>query len=156
MSVPSGRQDLLAALSSQTPRTWKPGGVGPLWTLFTLALRQFLRGRRAIGLLVLSLLRVGLPLLVRMIDDGPHRRGPPLSEIEFVFLFNLTPYALLPLAALLYGSGLILDEQEDQTLTYLLIRPLPKWGLYVTKLLAAICMVGVLVAAFVVEIYLAV
>jgi ABC-2 type transport system permease protein len=126
--------------------------MGALWTLFTLTLRQFLRGRRLLVLALLSLLPAGLSLLVRSID-APH--GPPPIEIEFVFLFNLVPHVLLPLTALLYASGMILDEQEEQTLTYLLIRPLPKWALYVTKLLATMCIVAILGFVFVVVTYLA-
>ncbi len=48
-----------------------------------------------------------------------------------------------------------LDEQEEQTLTYLLIRPLPKWAIYVTKLTATMCMVAILGLIFVVIAYLA-
>jgi ABC-2 type transport system permease protein len=48
------------------------------------------------------------------------------------------PMLLLPLVALLYASGMIQDEQEEQTLTYLLVRPLPKWAIYVAKLLATL------------------
>jgi ABC-2 type transport system permease protein len=43
---------------------------------------------------------------------------------------------MAPLAALLYASGIIQDEVEDQTLTYLLIRSLSKRSIYVVKLLA--------------------
>src|SRR5690242_14874724 len=89
---------------------WHGGSVAPLWTVFTLSLRQFLRGRRAIVVSLLALLPAGLALILRSIDAGPHHHGPPLSEIEFVLLFNMIPHALLPLTALLYGSGLILDE----------------------------------------------
>src|SRR5262249_1992921 len=96
----------------------------------------------------------GLAVLVRSAAaDEPH--GPPLREIEFVCLFNLIPHALLPLTALLYGSGMILDEQEEQTLTYLLVRPLPRWALYLTKWLATVCMVAALGLAFVLITYLA-
>ncbi len=44
---------------------------------------------------------------------------------------------LLPLMALLYGSGVIREEVEQQTLTYSLIRPLPRQLLYASRLLAA-------------------
>jgi ABC-2 type transport system permease protein len=135
---------------------WHGGSVAPLWTVFTLSLRQFLRGRRAIVVSLLALLPAGLALILRSIDAGPHHQGPPLSEIEFVLLFNMIPHALLPLTALLYGSGLILDEQEEQTLTYLFIRPLPKWGIYIAKLLAAMCMVAILGVVFVLVTYVAV
>ena len=130
--------------------------LGPLLTVFTLTLRQFLRGRRALVLLVLALLPAGLALLVRSIDADGHHHGPPKLEIEFVFLFMLIPHALLPLTALLYGSGLILDEQEDQTLTYLLIRPVPKWGLYLAKFLAGVCITSLLTVVFVLITFLAI
>jgi ABC-2 type transport system permease protein len=58
------------------------------------------------------------------------------------------PQALLPLVALLYASGVIQDEQEEQTLTYLLIRPLSKWMIYIVKLLAAVITAVVLTAIF--------
>jgi ABC-2 type transport system permease protein len=60
----------------------------------------------------------------------------------------LMPQALLPLLALLYASGMIQDEQEEQTITYLLIRPLPRWALYVVKLLATLTTTVVLTALF--------
>jgi ABC-2 type transport system permease protein len=82
--------------------------------------------------------------------------APPPDEIEFVLIFHLIPHALLPLAALLYASGMIQDEQEEQTLTYLLVRPLPKRALYLTKLAATICTTIALAAVFTVVTYTAV
>ena len=56
---------------------------------------------------------------------------------------------LVAIIELLYASGMIPDEVEEQTLTYLLVRPLPKWAVYAVKLLATVCVVAALVAAFV-------
>jgi ABC-2 type transport system permease protein len=143
----------------EAPRvtTTPPRAGGLEWSalgaLFTLTLRQILHGRRMLVLAALALLPALLAVLVRTTVDARH--GPPLSEIEFVCLFVLIPQALLPLTALLYGSGMILDEQEEQTLTYLLIRPLPKWALYLTKLLATVCMIALLGLVFVVIAYAA-
>src|ERR1700722_13364438 len=78
-----------------------------LWTLFTLTLRQFLYGKRMLVLALLALLPAALAVLIRTTVDDRH--GAPFREIEFVCLFNLIPHALLPLTALLYGSGMILD-----------------------------------------------
>ena len=124
-----------------------------LWTLFALTLRQFLRGKRLLVLALLSLVPAGFAVLLRCLDD---RQGATPRELEFGILFFLVPHVLLPLTALLYGCGMILDEQEEQTLTYLLIRPLPKWALYLTKLLATTCMVWLLGLVFVVVSYLAI
>ena len=41
----------------------------------------------------------------------------PAVHIEFVFAFMFIPQALLPLVALLYASGVIQDELEEQTIT---------------------------------------
>ena len=52
------------------------------------------------------------------------------------------------MAALLYAAGIIQDEVEEQTLTYLLLRPLPRWALYLVKLLATLLVTGTLTAVF--------
>jgi ABC-2 type transport system permease protein len=101
------------------------------WTLYTLTLRQYLHGNRWIALALLFSLPAGLAILIRGV-----RSGVPSLFLEFVLSWILIPQALLPLIALLYASGIIQDEQEDQTITYLLIRPLPKWLLYVVKMAA--------------------
>jgi ABC-2 type transport system permease protein len=103
-----------------------------LWTVFTLTLRQHTRGRRLLVLTVLFL----LPTLIAVLVRAAVVPAPPAKALEFALIFNLIPHALVPLTALLYASGMIQDEIEEQTLTYLLVRPLPRWALYVTKLLA--------------------
>jgi len=104
-----------------------------LWTLYTLTLRQHRHGKRWIIMAVLMLLPAGLALLVRNTA-----RNVPSIAMEFIFAFMLIPQALLPLVALIYASGMIQDEEEEQTITYLLIRPIPKWALYTMKLLATL------------------
>jgi ABC-2 type transport system permease protein len=103
-----------------------------LAALFVLTLRQNLRGRR---LLVMSLLFLLPAILAGAIQWFPY--PPPPDSLEFAFIFNLIPHALAPLTALLYAAGIIQDEVEEQTLTYLLLRPLPRWAIYVARLLAA-------------------
>jgi ABC-2 type transport system permease protein len=66
------------------------------------------------------------------------------------------PQALLPLVALLYASGVIQDELEEQTITYLLIRPIPRWALYIVKMLATITTTIVLTIIFTVLTYFAI
>jgi len=102
--------------------------LGALASLFVFTLRQHVRGRR---LLVLSLL-FSLPSVLAAVVCLTTRRSPPTDEIQFGLIFNLIPHALAPLAALLYSAGIIQDEVEEQTLTYLLLRPLPRWALYIT------------------------
>src|SRR5438270_10468653 len=116
--------------------------LGALATLFWLTLRQHVRGRRLLVLGFLYLLPLGLVLLVRSVES--HYQA---AEAELVILLVLIPHTLVPLTALLYATGMIQDEIEDQTLTYLLVRPLPKWGIYLTKLLATLLLV-ILLAGF--------
>jgi ABC-2 type transport system permease protein len=112
--------------------------------LFVLTLRQHVRGRR---LLVLSLL-FALPSVLAAVVNLTSHVAPPAAGLEFAFVFNLIPHALVPLAALLYAAGIIQDEVEEQTLTYLLLRPLPRWALYLVKLLATLLLTCTLTAVF--------
>jgi ABC-2 type transport system permease protein len=118
--------------------------LGALAALFVLALRQYAHGRR---LLILALL-FALPSVLAAAVSLASRQAPEASTLEFGFVFNLIPHALAPLAALLYAAGIIRDEAEEQTLTYLLMRPLPRWALYVIKLFAALLITCLLTTIF--------
>ena len=118
--------------------------LGSLVALFGLTLRQHIHGRR---LLVMSLL-FALPGALAALVSLASKLAPPAASLEFAFALNLIPHALLPLAALLYATGIIQDEVEEQTLTYLLLRPVPRWLLYFVRLLATILVTSVLAAAF--------
>ena len=78
------------------------------------------------------------------------------KSLEFTLAMMFIPQALLPIVALLYASGIIQDEQEEQTITYLLLRPIPKWAIYSLKLLAVMTTTAVLVAVFTVLTYMAI
>ncbi|HYV39257.1 MAG TPA: ABC transporter permease subunit [Gemmataceae bacterium] len=117
--------------------------ITALAALFVLTLRQHLRGRRLWVLMLLFLLPSLLVVLVRLTN-----RPPPPEHLEFAFVFNLIPHVLATLTALLYAAGIIQDEIEEQTLTYLLIRPLPRWALYLTKLAVTIVVTSTITAAF--------
>ena len=117
--------------------------VSALAALFVLTLRQNLRGRR---LLVMSLLFLLPAVLAGAVKWAPH--PPPPEMMEFLLIFNLIPHALAPLTALLYAGGIIQDEVEEQTLTYLLLRPFPRWAMYGTRLAAAWLTTSVLTGVF--------
>ncbi len=114
--------------AAATPRTSLPSAC---WTLYTLTLRQHLHGKRWIALALLFLMPAGMAILIQST-----RARIPTLMLEFVLSWILVPQAILPIIALLYASGIIQDEQEDQTITYLLIRPLPKWLIYIVKMVA--------------------
>ncbi len=120
--------------------------VASLGALYVLTLRQHLHGKRWLVLGALFLLPAVLAGVVRA--TAPEAPVGPPGMVEFLFVFMLIPQALLPLVALLYGSGIVQDEQEEQTLTYLLIRPIPRWAIYVVKVLATVTTTALLTAVF--------
>src|SRR5262245_58352469 len=81
-----------------------------LWALYGLTLRQYLHGKRWMIIAALFLLPAGLAILVRATAPKV-----PAEGIEFMMVFMFIPHAVLPLVALLYASGMIHDEQEEQT-----------------------------------------
>jgi ABC-2 type transport system permease protein len=128
---------------SDASRTQGPSYVGALATLYVLTLRQYFHGKRWVVVALLFLLPAGLAVLLRTTA----RDVPPMG-LEFALAMMFIPQLLLPLVALLYASGMIQDEQEEQTITYLLIRPLPKWAIYIVKLLATLTTTVVLTGFF--------
>jgi ABC-2 type transport system permease protein len=131
------------AVADRVPLSRRPE-LGALAALFVLTLRQQVRGRRLLALSLLFCLPSVLAVMIRLGSRIPL----PAENIEFALLLNLVPCALAPLASLLYASGLVRDDVEEQTLTYLLLRPLPRWALYLTRLLATMLLTALLTAAF--------
>jgi ABC-2 type transport system permease protein len=125
--------------------------LGIIATLYLLTLRQHLHGKRWVALALVFLIPAGLATLIRI--TAPDVPG---LLLEFLLSWVLIPQALLPLVALLYASGIIQDEQEEQTITYLLARPLPKWLIYTVKLAATWTTTVLLVIALTILTYAAV
>src|SRR5260221_622993 len=129
----------------ESPQTRGVGGINlsGLWALYVLTLRQHMHGKRWMLMALMFLLLAALVVVVRITAD---HMTPIMIEFSFAFIF--LPQVVLPLVALMYASGIIHDEQEEQTITYLLIRPIPKWALYGVKLLATLTTTVVLTAVF--------
>jgi ABC-2 type transport system permease protein len=106
--------DILGTFAPQS--AGKGSVLSALAALFGLALRQHLRGRRLIVLCFLFLLPSVLAVIIKL---SPH--APTPGELEFALVLNLLPSALATLTALLYAAGMVRDEVEEQTLTYLLL-----------------------------------
>lgn len=117
-----------------------------LAALLVLSLRQQVRGWRLIVLGFLFLIPSGLVVLIKLV--APARAMPSAEELNMAFVYMFIPHSLAPLAALLCAAGVVRDEVEEQTLTYLLLRPVPRWALYAIKLLAAMIVTVVLTLFF--------
>jgi ABC-2 type transport system permease protein len=152
MSVaPTTSSSTIVSEHASQPRQSRGVNLRSLWALYTFTLRQHRHGKRWMVMAVLMLLPAGLSILARATAQSV-----PSAKLEFLFAFMLIPQALLPLVSLIYASGIIQDEQEDQTLTYLLIRPLPKWAIYAVKLVATLTITVALTVVFTALTYAAV
>jgi ABC-2 type transport system permease protein len=120
-------------------------------SLLWLCLRQQASGKRLWVLAVLF----SLPSVIAIIVRTTHSGDSP-SENENALIFSLLANALVPFAALWCATAMVQDELEEQTLTYLLVRPLPRWVIYLSKLGATIAVTVVLSAVFSFLAYLAV
>ncbi|MBX9579916.1 MAG: ABC transporter permease subunit [Gemmataceae bacterium] len=128
-----------------------PAELSALGALFALTVRQHTHGRRLLVLGLLYLLPCALAILLRNLP-----RPADAGVLEFALVLTLLPHGLAPLTALLYASGVVSDEVEEQTLTYLLLRAVPRWELYLVKLLATFCVTTGLVAVGVAALYAAI
>jgi len=123
----------------------RPGFAAGFLPTFRRALSSAFRGRKTLVLVaVLSL----PPLLVlAAADRSPERRGQILGAI-LLFLYL---QFLAPVAGLLFGTGILLDELGSGNLPYLFTRPAPRssilLGKYAAALVAATLGVGVSLAA---------
>lgn len=138
-------------IALDVPRRSRSGELSALAALFALTIRQHTHGRR---LLVLGLLYLLPCILVVVLRNLPNTA--PAEVLEFAFAFTLLPHGLVPLTALLYAAGVIADEVEEQTLTYLLLRSMPRWAIYFTKLLATFVVTTLLIAVAVLTLYTAI
>lgn len=141
----------MSAAVPVVPRRSLANELSAAAALFALTVRQHTHGRRLLILGALYLLPCLLAVILRLLPSPA-----PTDALEFALVFTLVPHALAPLTALLYAAGVVADEVEEQTLTYLLLRAVPKWMLYLTKLLATLCVTCLLVAGSVVGLYLSI
>jgi ABC-2 type transport system permease protein len=112
-----------------------PRGVAPsaLLTVVRITIARQNRGIRLVVLAVLFALPIVVATLIRRYQV-PYRPDPVESGLLFGMIFP----ALVPVAALLLATGMVQDDIEEQTMTYLLIRPIPRWAIYLSKLLGTI------------------
>jgi ABC-2 type transport system permease protein len=97
-----------------------------------ITLRQLLSRRRTVLLVVLSAIVVLVALLRRLSPAGPD------AKFTADLLSNLGIATLMPLVALIFGTGTIGAELEEGTAVYILAKPIRRSVVIATKLLVAI------------------
>lgn len=117
--------------------------LSALVTLLGITAARQTRGKRLLIFSLLFALPIGFAMLARRFQVPYEAR-----EAETILIFGLIPQALIPLSALLFASGMVQDDVEEQTLTYLLIRPIPRWLIYIAKVAATWLVLSALSAVF--------
>ena len=97
-----------------------------------ITLRQLLSRRRTLLLLLLGGVLVVVALIVQL--AGEESRALPVTA---GLLATLGVATLMPLVALLFGTGAIGSELEDGTAVYLLAKPIRRGTILATKLAVA-------------------
>jgi ABC-2 type transport system permease protein len=102
-------------------------------TIARITARGLLGRRRFLLLLVLPALLVGLTVLVKFaaVDNSEGEWAPTV-------LGGLGFNVVLPIIALIVGTGVLGSEIDDGTLAHVLAKPLPRWEIIVTKLVVAV------------------
>jgi ABC-type transport system involved in multi-copper enzyme maturation permease subunit len=107
--------------------------------LFRQAIRDLLRPKK----IVLSLVMILLPALVALL----WRLGAGADfrvEVAYNLLCALLVFGfILVIQTVVFSTGVIAQEIEQKTITYLLIRPIARWRIALAKYLAAVVVITV-------------
>lgn len=107
-------------------------------TIVRITARGLFGRRRFLFLLPLPVLLVGLAILASAVGAAPRDWAQPV-------LVGLGAAVVLPVLALVVGTGVLGSEIDDGTLVHILAKPLPRRDIVVTKLLVAVAVTAVTV-----------
>jgi ABC-2 type transport system permease protein len=101
--------------------------------LLRITIERQIRGPRSLAFGLLH----AVPVLIAALSHY-YTGGFDTNRLELFLVFGLIPQALIPLTALLFAAGMVSDDIDELTITYILIRPIPKWLIYLVKVTATI------------------
>lgn len=111
--------------------------------LFAVQLSTTLRSRRTLICVLVALVPVGVAAFVSVASS---RNGQPAPETPTVIGWYVQVQVIVPILALVLGSGVVAGELEDRTLTYLFTRPIPRASVLLGRWLAALLVLSVLLS----------
>ncbi|HEO70809.1 MAG TPA: hypothetical protein ENN80_06050 [Candidatus Hydrogenedentes bacterium] len=127
--------------TSEKPHgTRRSGYLGHLLTAASHELRVQLRQRRIIVAAGVTFVPVLIPLALAFLSVGYY--GNNGQEVFAYIIEYLYLKAMAPLLALFFGSMLIGDAVEAQTITYVLTRPMPRSAWILGKFTAYLVVAG--------------
>jgi ABC-2 type transport system permease protein len=105
-------------------------------TVASLTLRTLLGRRRALLLLAMPVVLLGLSIIVRLTVGADSRQ-----DVTVGLLGAFALATLVPLLGVIAGTGAIGPEIDDGSIVYLLAKPLNRHSIVVSKLLVAVAVV---------------
>ena len=113
--------------------------MGPV---LTLSFRQLAGVRRLLIVFLLALLPVALALVFRLFAPSDEAEAGEFITgiIDAILVAGILPLVTMALATSSFGN-----ELEDKTLSYIMLKPLPRWKIALPKMLAPILVAGPLV-----------
>lgn len=112
--------------------------------LIQFFLKNGIHSRRTLWMGLISLVPLAVAVMLFLFKPLLSREGIELPALFPQINFWLYLHLLLPLLSVFIGSAVIGDEVEDRTLPYLLVRPLQRRWIVLSKLIAGWVTAGVL------------
>ena len=111
-------------------------------TIYKLSLTQMLRPKRLLILLFIAAVPVALSVVAAIFPPNPE----DLVSFRDDFLMGpIVISAVLPIITVVLATASLGHEIEDQTMTYLFLKPVPRWGIVLPKFLATVTVAIVVV-----------
>ena len=106
-------------------------------TVFSLTLRQLTGSRRQAILWLFAASPLAMAILVRVLTDD-------YTSVILEQLFDLLLVAVvLPLVVAILATTALGDDVEDRTLSYIVLRPVPRWQIVAAKYVSVVALSAV-------------
>jgi len=145
----------MSDISESTSEASLPGPIGNVvvrslcqtWAMVRLTMRNLVLSKRTLLMILLACVPIGIAVILRNVlpEEGRRRASYDMFTGQFVGLYI---YFVVILTAIFFGASLFADERSQRTISFLLIRPLPRELIVVGKFLAyAVSASAILVAS---------
>ncbi len=112
--------------------------------MLLLSLRQLASRRRLLLIVLLAFLPVALAVLISALTEGESDLGQGLINL---LIDGMIVGAILPIVTMALATAAFGNELDDRTLSYLVLKPVPRSLIVLPKLLASIVVGGPLLIA---------